>query len=153
MMPDALRDTIVHEITIRGTAATVFDALTDPEQLVQWWAIDGRFQATQVESDLRPDGHWLMRGIRANGGPFTVRGTYRLVDRPRALMFTWLPDWQGDTTETLVRIDLAEHNGITTVRLTHSGLVTDATRTSHQGWPLLLDRLRAQVELDRSGRS
>ena len=62
------------------------------------------------------------------------------------LVFTWLPDWQGDATESLVRFDLEEANGVTTVRLTHSGLVSETSRESHKGWPQILAWLRAYVE-------
>ena len=146
-------DAIVQEITIAAPARRIFAALTDPAQMVKWWGIEGRFQATEVESDLRTDGRWLMRGIRANGLPFTIRGEYREVDPPRVLVFTWLPDWQEEVVETVVRIDLAERDGVTTVRLTHSGLSTDPVRAAHQGWPQLLDRLRRYIDSERAGRS
>jgi len=38
-----------------------------------------------MESDLRPGGRWVMRGLRADGGPFTISGEYREVSRPRVL--------------------------------------------------------------------
>jgi uncharacterized protein YndB with AHSA1/START domain len=146
MKPATGDDSIVQEITITAPADRIFEALTDPRQLVQWWGVNGRFQVTHAESDLRPGGQWLMRGIGMNDRPFIVRGAYRKIDRPRALVFTWLPDWLGDTSETLVRIDLDEVGGMTTVRLTHSDLLADSSRVSHQGWPQLLDRLRAHTE-------
>jgi uncharacterized protein YndB with AHSA1/START domain len=59
-----------------------------------------------MESDLRPGGAWLMRGIGMEDKPFTLRGEYRSVERPRLLEFTWLPDWQEP--QTLVRFDLEE---------------------------------------------
>jgi uncharacterized protein YndB with AHSA1/START domain len=93
-----------------------------------------------------------MRGVGMNGGPFIVRGEYREIDRPRVLVCTWLPDWQEDRLETLVRFDLEEARGVTTVRLTHSGLSTDSSRASHQGWPQILSRLRGSAELEREGR-
>ena len=52
----------------------------------------------------------------------------------------------GDATESLVRFDLEEANGVTTVRLTHSGLVSETSRESHKGWPQILAWLRAYVE-------
>ena len=61
-------------------------------------------------------------------------------------MFTWLPSWQEDVTESKVRFDLEEKNGVTTVRLTHSGLATDSSRASHKGWPEILSWLQAYVE-------
>jgi uncharacterized protein YndB with AHSA1/START domain len=137
------RDTIVEEITIKASAERIFEALIDPDQRIKWWGSEGRFKATHMESDPRPGGKWVMRGIGLGGKPFRVEGEYREIRRPYVLVFTWLPDWQGDATESLVRFDLEEKNGQTTVRLTHSGLVTDMSRGSHKGWPQILGWLRA----------
>jgi uncharacterized protein YndB with AHSA1/START domain len=138
-------EAIVQEIRIAAPAERVFEALTNPEQRVAWWGSEGRFQTTHVESDLRPGGKWMMRGTGLGGKPFTVSGEYRAIERPRVLMFTWLPNWQHETTETLVRFDLAEKDGITTVRLTHSGLTSDGAQ-AHRGWPQILEWLRAYSE-------
>jgi uncharacterized protein YndB with AHSA1/START domain len=143
-------DTIVREITINASAERIFEALTNPEQRVKWWGSEGRFQTTHMESDLRLGGRWLMQGIGMGGRPFTVVGEYRKIEPPRLLVFTWLPNWQGHATESVVRIDLEEANGVTTVRLTHSGLVSEASRESHKGWPQILTWLRAYSEMRRS---
>jgi uncharacterized protein YndB with AHSA1/START domain len=138
---------IVQEITIDAPATRVFQAFTDPSERVAWWnADDGRFRTTQMESDLRPGGRWEMRGTRGDGSPFTVKGVYRIVERPRLLEFTWLPSWQGDATESIVRVEFTEDGGVTHVRLTHSGLATDRSRASHQGWPQIVSWLKAFVE-------
>jgi uncharacterized protein YndB with AHSA1/START domain len=137
---------IVEEVTIAASAERVFEALTSPDERVQWWGAEGSFQTTHVESDLRPGGRWAMRGLRMNGEPFTITGEYREIARPRLLVFTWLPDWHGNAETSLVRIDLAEHDGVTTVRLTHSGLSVEALRTGYSGWPQILSWLRAHAE-------
>jgi uncharacterized protein YndB with AHSA1/START domain len=140
-------DTIVQEIRIDAPAARVFEAFTDPGARATWWqAPDGRFRTTHVESDLRPGGKWSMRGTRQDGGPFIIQGEYRAVERPTLLEFTWLPDWQGDDTVSLVRVEFQETGGVTQVRLTHSGLTSERSRGSHRGWPQILDALRAYVE-------
>src|SRR6516164_5545039 len=137
-------DAIVQEITIKASASRVFEALVDPAQRMKWWGQKGRFETTNVESDLRPGGRWLMSGT-GMGRPFQSRR--RLSDeRPRALAFTWLPSWDEDGTETLVRFDLDEQNGTTTVWLTHSGFATEGSRVRHQGWPQILDWLRGYAE-------
>ncbi|MGH2481276.1 MAG: SRPBCC family protein, partial [Ktedonobacteraceae bacterium] len=100
----------------------------------------------QMESDLRPGGQWIMRGIGMGGQPSTVSGEYRQIEQPTLLVFTWFPDWQEGATETIVRFDLQEKDGITTVRLTHSGFTSERARTSQQGWPYILDSLQAYVE-------
>jgi uncharacterized protein YndB with AHSA1/START domain len=145
MTTTAVSDTIVQEITIKGSAKRIFAALTNPEERVKWWGV-GRFQAIQMESDLRPGGKWAMRGTGIGGRPFSVVGEYRKVEPPHLLVFTWLPDWQDDATESLVRFDLNENDGVTTVRLTHSGLITERSRTSHRGWPEILASLLGYVE-------
>ncbi len=138
-------ETIVQEITIKASAKRIFDALTIPAQRIAWWGFKGRFETTHVESDLRPSGKWLMSGTGMGGRPFTIKGEYRAVEPPRVLAFTWLPDWQQDATETLVRFDLEEKNGVTTVRVTHSGLTAEGVQ-AHKGWPQILQWLRNYVE-------
>jgi uncharacterized protein YndB with AHSA1/START domain len=140
----AADETVILEITINAPAKRIFEALTDPAQRKEWWGIEGRFQATDVESDLRVGGKWRMSGT-GFGRPFTIRGEYRTIEPPHVLAFTWLPDWQQGATETLVRFDLTERDGFTTVRLTHSGLSGEGLQ-AHQGWPQLLARLRAHAE-------
>jgi hypothetical protein len=41
---------------------------------------------------------------------------YRIIERPRVLAFTWLPSWDEGATETLVRFDLDEQNGVKRLR-------------------------------------
>lgn len=139
-------DAIVEEIAIKAPAERIFDALTDPATRVKWWGLKGRFETTDMESDLRPGGRWMMRGTGMNGKPFKVIGIYRTVERPHALAFTWLPDWDEAATETLVQFDLREHDGITTVRLTHSGFASAGSRARHQGWPQILSWLKGYAE-------
>jgi uncharacterized protein YndB with AHSA1/START domain len=137
-------ETIIQEITIKAPAKRIFEALANPEQRKEWWGAVGRFQTTNVESDLRVGGKWKMVGTTF-GRTFTIKGEYRAIDPPHVLEFTWLPDWQPNPTETLVRFDLTEKDGLTTVRLTHSGLTREGLQ-AHKGWPQILTWLRAYVE-------
>jgi uncharacterized protein YndB with AHSA1/START domain len=146
MNPTSLSDTIVQEIMIESSAERIFEALTNPDERMKWWGAEGRFQVTHFESDFRTGGKWTMRGNGMGGKPFTVAGEYREIDRPRLLVFTWLPDWHENATETLVRWNLKENGGVTTVRLTHSGLASEESRTSHRGWPQILGWLKAYIE-------
>ena len=139
-------DTLSEEITIKAPADRVFVALTSPEERLKWWGAEGRFKTTHMESDLRPGGDWLMRGTGVGGRPFTIQGVYREIKRPHLLAFTWLPSWQDDALESLVRFELEEKGGMTTVRLTHSGLTTEMARNQHRGWPDILTWLRTYLE-------
>jgi uncharacterized protein YndB with AHSA1/START domain len=146
MNPTDTDDAIIREIIIKAPAERIFDALTDPLQRVAWWGSEGRFKATHMESDLRPGGAWLMSGSGMGGKPFTVRGEYRSIERARLLEFTWLADWHENPPLTVVRFDLTEKGGATTVRLTHSGFASGLSRENYQGWPWLLAMLQAYVE-------
>src|SRR6516165_8142272 len=121
------------------------EPLVDPAQRMKWWGQKGRFETTNAESDLRPGGRWLMSGMGMER-PFKVEGVYRIIERPRVLAFTWLPSWDEEATETLVRFDLDEQDGVTRVRLTHSGFATEGSRARHQGWPQILGWLRSYAE-------
>jgi uncharacterized protein YndB with AHSA1/START domain len=144
MNQTAATETIVEEITIQGSAERIFEALADAKQRLKWWGAKGAYQSTDMESDLRLGGKWMMKGT-STGRPFTCHGEYTKIDRPRVLEFTWNPSWQDDSPESLVRFDLDEKDGLTRVRVTHSGL-TPSGRDVHKGWPQVLSWLKAYVE-------
>jgi uncharacterized protein YndB with AHSA1/START domain/DNA-binding transcriptional ArsR family regulator len=146
MNPARAKDTIAQEITINGTAERIFQALTNPEERLKWWGgPEGRFKLTHFESDLRAGGKWIMHA-ESFGRAVTIHGEYREIVRPHLLVFTWLADWYENASESLVRWDLTEKDGVTTVRLTHSGLLTEAARENHRGWPKILEWLKAYIE-------
>lgn len=143
MKPTDAGDTIVAEIIVNASAERVFEALVDPRQRIQWWGIKGRFETTHMESDLRVGGAWEMRGKQMEGKPFTLRGEYLRIERPRLLEFTFA-DWEAHSS--VVRFELEENGGITNVRLVHSGFANRAAQEKYQGWPWLLSLLKAHVE-------
>lgn len=144
-MSIATADTIVQEISIDAPAAKIFAALTEPDQLTQWWGEEGKYQVTHMETDLRVGGRWRTTGTSTDGQPFSVGGVYRAIEPPHLLVYTWAHDWggDGDKSETLVRFDLTEHNGSTLVKVTHSGFVNPQSRDNHdRGWTVVLGWLR-----------
>ena len=141
-------DTIVQEVTIKAPAERIFDALTKPAELLKWWKSAGKFQITHAECDVRPGGKWLMRvaGSCAPGrSESVVSGEYLIIERPHLLSFTWIRE-QEDLPESLVRWELDEKAGVTTVRVIHSKLVTESLRTRNSGWPIVVAQLQAYIE-------
>jgi uncharacterized protein YndB with AHSA1/START domain len=143
MKPTDAGDAIVVEVIVNARAERVFEALVDPRQRIQWWGVKGRFETTQMESDLRVGGAWEMRGTRAEGKPFTLHGKYLRIERPRLLEFTFA-DWEE--AHSVVRFELEEKGAVTSVRLVHSGFADKAMQEKYQGWPLLLSLLKAHAE-------
>ncbi len=138
-------DSIVIETEIKASAERIFRALTDPQERVQWWG-KGRARTTHVDSDLRPGGKYVMQ-LDAYGQPHTVEGVYREIVPPSVLSFTWNPSWGGE--ESLVRFDIIERDGVSTVRVTHSGLPTEQERAGYsQGWPFNLRLLKEHAEAE-----
>ena len=141
-------ETIVQEVTIKAPAERIFGALTEPCELLKWWAAPGKFKIVHAECDLQPGGKWKMRVMSdsgAEGRCSTVSGEYRTVEPPRLLTYTWTRE-NENYPETLVRWDLDEKDGFTTVRVTHSGLISEELRRRNDGWPLIVMLLKAHID-------
>lgn len=139
---------IVESIAIEAPIAAVFAALTVPEQLVQWWNSSDSHHITTMEADVRPGGAWKMAGTDSDGDAYSVSGTYRAVDAPRLVEFSWRHgrSEESDEPETLVRYELSESDGVTNLTVTHSGFTSAAAREDHaRGWKIVLGWVREFV--------
>lgn len=136
---------IVQEITIAAPAARIYRALTDSNEVTQWWGSDDSHRLATMTADIRVGGHWRITGTSSDGSPFAVEGEYRVVDPPHHLEFTWCHDWgDGPGDATIVRYDLVESNGSTLVRVTHTGFTDREAHADHdRGWVSVLDWLKA----------
>ena len=66
----------------------VFDAMTRPEHVRQWWGrLDDRYSVTVCEIDLRQGGAWRFVG-RGPQGEFAFHGVYREIAPPDRLVYT-----------------------------------------------------------------
>ena len=130
-MPEAF--VVQRETQIAAPRASVFAFLTDPEKIVQW-------MGTEATTELHPGGLYLLKGV----GSAVARGAFREVVPVHRLAYSF--GWEGKDEvppgSGLIEIDLIEQNGGTLVRMTHSGLPTEAQRDSHAtGWAHYLGRL------------
>jgi uncharacterized protein YndB with AHSA1/START domain len=130
-MPEAF--VVQRETQIAAPRASVFAFLTDPEKIVQW-------MGTEATTEPHRGGLYLLKGI----GRASARGTFREVVPVHRLAYSF--GWEGDEEvppgSGLIEIDLIEQNGGTLVRMTHSGLPTEAQHDSHaKGWAHYLGRL------------
>ncbi len=139
-------DTLVNEIQIAAPPERVFQALTDPRQVVEWWGEAGLYRATEFQADLRVGGKWRIAGPDGRGGNFEVVGEFLEVERPRLLVYSWIASWTG-SAQTTVRWELEAAGQGTRVRIIHSGLAAHPELAkSYQGWPRILVWLQARVE-------
>lgn len=142
------RDAIQAEVHIAAPPERVFQALTDPRQLMQWWGQKGMYHHTSWRADVRPGGEWRSDGVSdVNGSPYHVSGEYVEVDPPRLLSFTWVSSWSAEL-KTLVRWELQAASGGTLVRLRHSGFAGAAAvaQDHYRGWVHVIGWMQAFVE-------
>lgn len=138
---------ITKEIIIEASPETIFAALTEPDQLTQWWGDESMYRVTHMDSDLRVGGTWRSTGTNVNGATFVVEGVYREIDRPRLLEYSWRHTWDGLPEETLVRYELSERDGSTLLRVVHSGFTNVTSRDNHaKGWDRVLGWLKNFTE-------
>jgi uncharacterized protein YndB with AHSA1/START domain len=64
----------------------VFDAWTDPEQVVQWWGPNG-FTTTTYKMEVKPGGVWRFVMHGPDGRDYQNKITYLEVVRPERLVF------------------------------------------------------------------
>jgi uncharacterized protein YndB with AHSA1/START domain len=132
--------------TIKASRQAVFKAWTEPEQMKQWMAPEG-LDLPAVEADVRVGGAYRIQMISPDGATHTAYGTYREINPPERLVYTW--SWKeephSDIGETLVTVTLEEAEGATEVTMLHEGLPTEERRKDHEeGWTSCLNRLEKQ---------
>jgi uncharacterized protein YndB with AHSA1/START domain len=129
------------ERTFRAPAETVFEAWTSEEVLRRWFHAEPDWETPAAQVDLRVGGavRVVMRDPhkdREIGGG----GHYTEIEPPTRLAFTWT--WDGEDRQTLIELDFEEAEGVTTVRMTHSGLRdTEAVSRHEHGWSNCLANL------------
>jgi uncharacterized protein YndB with AHSA1/START domain len=134
-------ETLQIERAFRAPAAAVFEAWTSEEVLRRWFHGELYGETPEAQVDLRVGGaiRVVMRdprkGEEQGGG-----GRYTEIEPPSRLAFTWT--WDGDDRETLIELDFEEAEGVTTVRMTHSGLRDEQSARNHEGgWATCLNNL------------
>ncbi len=139
--------TLSVEITrqIPAPPERVYDAWLDPGLMARF---------------LRPGPGVRVRDVEVNpvvGGAFSlvmlagevaipIGGTYRELDRPKALAFSWLSS--RTRADSLVRLTFTAVPGGTEMTLRHTGFPDASSRNDHDGgWVAIVDALAAQLRV------
>jgi uncharacterized protein YndB with AHSA1/START domain len=79
---------IIQSRTFDAPRAVVWEAMTRPEHIVNWWGPRG--MTTRVERmDVRPGGSWRFVQTTADGRSITFHGEYRDVQPPSCIVQTF----------------------------------------------------------------
>jgi uncharacterized protein YndB with AHSA1/START domain len=135
---------------IRARPAIVFDALTTPDGIAQWWGPDAG-PVLLAETDVRIGGRFRVRFRKLDGTEHESSGEYLEIVEPKRLVMSWqwinggVPEEAGEVSR--IEIDLKRIDTGTEITFTHARLKTQASHASHeQGWAGALDKLVRHFE-------
>jgi uncharacterized protein YndB with AHSA1/START domain len=127
---------------IAASAEELFDAWLDAESLGAWLR-PGGIRETRAETDPREGGTFRIVMV-ADESELVHTGTYREIDRPRRLVFTWSSP-ATKFRDSIVTVTFEPSGSSTMVEIHQIGLPDGEAQASHHGgWS---DALR---ELDRA---
>jgi uncharacterized protein YndB with AHSA1/START domain len=126
------------EITMRrvfeAPRELVWDAWTEPEQLVEWWGPPGWTTAlSTVTMEVRPGGAFRLTSVNEEGVEMPVVGIYREVVAPERLVLEEPSggNWHEGAVSVLSLTDLGE--GRTELVLQSTIQTTDEMRAAAEG--------------------
>jgi uncharacterized protein YndB with AHSA1/START domain len=129
--------------TIRADRQAVWDAWTQPEHMKKW-ACPAPGGVQSFSCDLRVGGAFEL-AMQVEDDAYTAFGTYREIDEPKRLVYTW--DWREEAHrvgETVVTVEFEEVEGGTEVVLLHDGFPAEEARQGHEeGWGACLMHFEA----------
>ena len=126
------------------TPDEMFEAWTAPDLVAEWYGPEG-FTNDIEFMEARAGGGYRLIMNAPDGQKFALRGTFRAVERPTKVSFTWI--WEeappgADPQETLVTVDIRAAGSATEIVLTHEDFRDTAQRDMHvEGWSGSLDKL------------
>jgi uncharacterized protein YndB with AHSA1/START domain len=139
-MTDDLSVTVRREIAAR--AEDLFDAWLDPESMSAWMK-PRNIRETHAETDPREGGSFRITMVRDDSESILHTGMYRVIDRPRRLVFTWSSP-HTDFRDSIVTVTFESLASSTVVQVHQVGLPSAEEQAGHQdGWSSAL------AELDR----
>ncbi len=124
-----------------ASAAKVFAAWTEANQLKQWFCPSDDMSVPVAEVDAREGGQFRIVMQNKDGETFSPGGTYEVVIPNEKLVFSW--KWADSDLVTKITLDLeALGPNQTELTLTHEGFPESSVRDLHnEGWNGCLGRL------------
>jgi uncharacterized protein YndB with AHSA1/START domain len=120
----------------------VFEAWTSEEVLRRWLHGMPGWETPTAEVDLRVGGRIrIVMRDPSDGAAAGATGEYRVVERPRTLVFTWVWDHDPENSQ-LIELEFTEDDGRTVVRMTNSAIPGDGRLADQErGWHVCYDNL------------
>lgn len=125
---------------IRASRETLFDAWLDPTMLARFMTPGPNMSVPKATTDAREGGRFEVV-MRAGDQDMPHTGTYRTIDRPNRLAFTWESPF-SQLEDSVVTVDFDEIADGTRVTLNHVRFESEESRDNHNGgWTHILETL------------
>ena len=110
--------TILLEREFDAPRHLVWEAMTRPEYVKQWWGPRG-YTLPSCEIDLRVGGEWRYLSKAADGSEYLFRGVYKEITPVERLSYTWIFDFAPyNEIVAIESVELEERDGRTIARTT-----------------------------------
>jgi uncharacterized protein YndB with AHSA1/START domain len=115
-----------------ATPERVFDAWIDPNVARRWLFTSPTSEQNQTEMDVRVGGNWSITD-RRDGVDYTGLGEYRVIDRPRRLVFSFgMPQFSPEFVEVTVEFE-PDGDGCR-MTLSQDRLPPEHVKPTEEGW-------------------
>ena len=129
---------------INASKETLFDAWLDPKMLANFMMPAPDMSVPEVKADARVGGRFLIV-MNAGGKDMPHEGTYKTIDRPHTLAFTWESP-MSPIEGSIVTLNFDDADGGTKVTLNHVRFPNEESRNNHEGgWTRILKALAGAV--------
>jgi uncharacterized protein YndB with AHSA1/START domain len=136
--------TLVVRRTIRSTPERLFEAWTNPAQLVEWWGPEG-VACIAPSVDLVVGGRYRIGNRMPDGTEIWIVGVFEAIERPHLLTYTWSLDGTDREAER-VTVRFEPRGPETEVVVTHERVANETLRDQHElGWHGCLDGLARYI--------
>jgi uncharacterized protein YndB with AHSA1/START domain len=136
--------TVERSVWIAAPREQVWQAITDDEQINQWWGGDDHWEITALH---------VGAPVTFGHGDDAMIATIAVLDPPRQFAIQWPPQPQYHSISMRTSYILAEENGGTRVTVTETGFEALPDDIRHQrfeqtakGYATVLQELKAHLE-------
>ena len=131
-MTDVALQTLVMTRRFAATPERVFDAWTDPKLVARWLFTGPTSEKHTAELDVRVGGKWKITD-RREGVDYTAEGEYRVVERPRRLVFSFgMPQFSPEFAGVTVALAAAGDGCLMT--FSKDRMLPEHMKPTEDGW-------------------
>jgi uncharacterized protein YndB with AHSA1/START domain len=138
-MTDVVLQTLRLTRRFEASPERVFDAWLDPKVAARWLFTTPGSESHTIELDVRVGGAWEIID-RREGVDFTALGEYRVIDRPRRLVFSFgMPQFSPMVFDVVVKFE--PDGGGCLMTLSQDEVHPDHIAPATAGWNDMFDAL------------